>query len=166
MKTNTKIKVVFKTCLTLLEYILQRELVCLYLYLIWYIIFKNFYYLVVPHPTPVLLPGKSHGQRSLVGCSPWGREVGHDWATSLSLFTFMHWRRKWQPAPVLLPGESQGRGGLMGCRLWGHDWSNLAAVLFFYYCCFIDSILAKIYPHIWISLLTGFHSLHFIQFLI
>ena len=25
------------------------------------------------HPTPVLLPGKSHGQRSLVGCSPWGR---------------------------------------------------------------------------------------------
>ena len=36
--------------------------------------------------------------------------VGHDWATSLSLFTFMHWRRKWQPTPVLLPGESQGRG--------------------------------------------------------
>ena len=26
------------------------------------------------HPTPELLPGKSHGQRSLVGCSPWGRE--------------------------------------------------------------------------------------------
>ena len=31
----------------------------------------------------------------------------HDWATSLSLFTFMHWRRKWQPTPVFLPGESQ-----------------------------------------------------------
>ena len=45
--------------------------------------------------------------------------VGHDWATSLSLFTFMHWRRKWQPTPVFLPGESQGRGILMGCRLWG-----------------------------------------------
>ena len=29
---------------------------------------------------------------------------------SLSLFTFMHWRRKWQPTPVFLPGESQGRG--------------------------------------------------------
>ena len=29
---------------------------------------------VLPHPTPVLLPGKSHGQRSLVGCSPWGRK--------------------------------------------------------------------------------------------
>ena len=35
--------------------------------------------------------------------------VGHDWVTSLSLFTFMHWRRKWQPTPVFLPGESQGR---------------------------------------------------------
>ena len=40
--------------------------------------------------------------------------VGHDWATSLSLFTFMHWRRKWQPTPVFLPGESQGRGSLVG----------------------------------------------------
>ena len=37
------------------------------------------------HPTPVLLPGESHGRRSLVGCSPWGLGVGHDWATSLSL---------------------------------------------------------------------------------
>ena len=32
--------------------------------------------------------------------------VGHNWAYSLSLFTFMHWRRKWQPTPVFLPGES------------------------------------------------------------
>ena len=38
------------------------------------------------------------------------RRVGHDWETSLSLFTFMHWRRQWQPAPVFLPRESQGRG--------------------------------------------------------
>ena len=45
--------------------------------------------------------------------------VRHDWATSLSFFTFMHWRRKWQPTPVFLPGESQGRGSLVGCRLWG-----------------------------------------------
>ena len=45
--------------------------------------------------------------------------VRHDWATSLSLFTFMHWRRKWQPTPVFLPGESQGRRSLVGCRLWG-----------------------------------------------
>ena len=45
--------------------------------------------------------------------------VGHDGATSLSLFTFMHWRRKWQPTPVFLPGESQGQGSLLGCRPWG-----------------------------------------------
>ena len=32
--------------------------------------------------------------------------VGHDSATSFLLFTFMHWRRKWQPTPVFLPGES------------------------------------------------------------
>ena len=44
--------------------------------------------------------------------------VGHDWATSISLFTFMQWRRKWQPTPVFLPGESHGRGNLVGCRLW------------------------------------------------
>ena len=47
------------------------------------------------------------------------RRVGHDLATSLSLFTFMHWRRKWQPTPVFLLRESQGRGSLVGCRLWG-----------------------------------------------
>ena len=50
--------------------------------------------------------------------------VGHDWATSLSLFTFMHWRRKWQPTPVFLPRESQGRGSLVGCRLWGRTESD------------------------------------------
>ena len=45
--------------------------------------------------------------------------VGQDSVTSLSLFTFMHWRTKWHPTPVFLPGESQGRGSLVGCRLWG-----------------------------------------------
>ena len=50
--------------------------------------------------------------------------VGHDSAASLSLFTFMHWRRKWQPTPVFLPGESQGQGSLVGCRLWGHTESD------------------------------------------
>ena len=50
--------------------------------------------------------------------------VGHDWATSLSLFIFMHWRRKWQPTPVILPGESQGRGSLVGCHLWGRTESD------------------------------------------
>ena len=50
--------------------------------------------------------------------------VGHDWATSLSLFTFMHWKRKWQPTPVFLPGESQGPWDLMGCHLWGSTESD------------------------------------------
>ena len=50
--------------------------------------------------------------------------VGHDWATLLSLFTFMHWKRKWQPTPVFLPGESQGRGSLVGCRPWGRTESD------------------------------------------
>ena len=50
--------------------------------------------------------------------------VGHDWATSLSLFTFMHWRRKRQPTPVFLPGESQGRGSLVGCCPWGRTESD------------------------------------------
>ena len=57
--------------------------------------------------------------------------VGHDWVTSLSLFTFVHWRRKWQPTPMFLPGESQGRASLVGCRLGSHkvkhNWSDLAA---------------------------------------
>ena len=43
---------------------------------------------------------------------------------SLLLFTFMHWRRKWQPTPVFLPGESQGRGSLVDCRLWGRTESD------------------------------------------
>ena len=50
--------------------------------------------------------------------------VGHNWATSLSLFTFMHWRREWQPTPVFLPGESQGQGSLVGCCLWGRTESD------------------------------------------
>ena len=56
-------------------------------------------------------PGGPQSMRSL--------RVGQDSATSLSLFTFMPWRRKWQPTPVFLPGESQGRGSLMACCLWG-----------------------------------------------
>ena len=43
---------------------------------------------------------------------------------SLSLFTFMHWRRNWQPTPVFLPGESWGQGSLVGCHLWGHTESD------------------------------------------
>ena len=83
------------------------------------------------HPTPALLPEKSHGRRSLVGCSPWGREES-DMTERLqfhfSLFTFMLWRRKWLPTPVFLPGESQGWGSLVGCRLWGCTESDTTEV--------------------------------------
>ena len=47
------------------------------------------------------------------------QRVGRDWATSLSLSTCMHWRRKWQPTPVFLPGEFQGWRSLVGCHPWG-----------------------------------------------
>ena len=50
--------------------------------------------------------------------------VRHDWATSLSLSTFMHWRRKWQPTPEFLPGESHGRRSLVGCSPWGRTESD------------------------------------------
>ena len=78
---------------------------------------------------------------STLACKiPWTEEPGglqsmgslgvrHDWATSLSLFTFMHWRRKWQPTPVFLPGESQGRGSLVGCRLWGRTESDMTEAI-------------------------------------
>ena len=51
--------------------------------------------------------------------------VGHNWATSLSLSTFMYWRRKWQPTPVFLPGESHGRRSLVGCSPWGRTESDM-----------------------------------------
>ena len=80
-----------------------------------------------------------HPLHTLVWRIPWTEEpgglqsmgslgVGHDWATSLSVFTFLHWRRPWQPTPVFLPGESQGRGSLVGCRLWGRTESEMTEV--------------------------------------
>ena len=48
---------------------------------------------------------------------------------SLSLFTFMHWRRNWQPIPLFLPGEFQGWWSLVGCHLWGHTESDMAEVI-------------------------------------
>ena len=44
--------------------------------------------------------------------------VRHDWASSLSLFAFMYWRRKWHPTPVFLPGESQD-GGAWWAAVYG-----------------------------------------------
>ena len=84
------------------------------------------------HPTPVLLPGKSHGRRSLVGCGPWGREESN--TTERLHFHF----------PLSCIGEGDGNplqcsclesprdGGAwwapsMGSHRVGHDWSDLAA---------------------------------------
>ena len=72
-----------------------------------------------------------------------------DGATSLSLFTFMHWRRKWQPTPVSLPGQSQGRRSLVGCRLWGHTESDMteataAAAAVYGVCCSVYAF--HLYP--------------------
>ena len=70
--------------------------------------------------------------------SLWSLRVRQDWATSLSFFTFMHWRRKWQSTPMFLPGESQGQGepgGLpsMGSHRVRHDWSDLAAAAAYFW---------------------------------
>ena len=81
------------------------------------------------HPTPVLLPGKSHGRRSLVGCIPWGREeldttewlhfhgLEKEMATHSSVLA---WR---------IPGTGESSGlPSMGSHRVGHNWSNLAAI--------------------------------------
>ena len=80
------------------------------------------------HPTPVLLPGKSHGQRSLVGCSPWGPEESdttdrlHFHALEKAMATHssvLAWK---------IPGTGEPGGLLsMGSHRVGHDWGDLAA---------------------------------------
>ena len=84
------------------------------------------------HPTPVLLPGKSHGRWSLVGCSPWGR-----WELDTTQWLHFHFslscleKEMATHSSVLacrIPGMAEP-GGLpsMGSHRVGHDWSNLAA---------------------------------------
>ena len=94
--------------------------------------FTNFFcYFYSSGSTTVLEKAVATHCSTLAWKIPWTEEPGglqsmgslrvvHYWATSLSLFTFMHWRRKWQPTPVFLPGESQGQRSLVGCCLWGH----------------------------------------------
>ena len=83
------------------------------------------------HPTPVLLPGKSHGGRSLVGCSPWGLEE-LDMTERLHFHFHFHALEKEMEthSSVLawrIPGMGEP-GGLpsMGSHRVGHDWSDLA----------------------------------------
>ena len=91
----------------------------------------------------VLEEGNGTHSSTLAWRIPWMEEPGrlqsmgsprvrHDWATSLSLFTFMHWRRKWSTHSSALAWRIPGTGepgGLpsMGSHRVGHDWSDLAA---------------------------------------
>ena len=97
--------------------------------------FLNIMWIFTTSSSPMLEKAMAPHPSTLAWKIPWTEEPGglqsmrllrvrHDWATSLSLFTFMHWRRKWQPTPVFLPGESQGRGSLTGFRLWGRTESD------------------------------------------
>ena len=86
------------------------------------------------HPTPVLLPGKCHGQRRLVGCSPWGR-YSRTWLSDFTFtFTFHFHALEKEMAThssVLawrIPGMGEPDGlPSMGSHRVRHDWSNWAA---------------------------------------
>ena len=81
------------------------------------------------HPTPVLLPGKSHGRRSLIGSSPWSRKESD--MTGLSDFTSK--KLLPNPTPVLLPGKSHGWRSLVGCSPWGCSESDVTEGLHFHF---------------------------------
>ena len=107
-------------------------------------------------PAPVLLPGKSHGWRSLVGYSPLGRKE-LDTTEQLHFHFFFQvaqwlrihlpmqetrvqclaqedpWRRKWQPTPAFLPGKSHGWRSLIGYSPWGHKESDMTKRLCFHF---------------------------------
>ena len=79
------------------------------------------------HPTPVFLPGKSHGWRSLVGCSPWGLEEWLHFHFSLSCIG------EGNGNPLQCSCLENPRDGgawwaaIYGSHRVGHDWSDLAA---------------------------------------
>ena len=83
------------------------------------------------HPTPVLLPGKSHGQRSLVGCSPWGREESDTTEQLHFHFSLSCVERNGNPLQYSCLENPRDRGAwwaaVMGSHRVGHDWSDLAA---------------------------------------
>ena len=95
-------------------------------------------------PAPLEEKAMAPNSSTLAWRIPWMKEPGrlqsmgsprvrHDWATSLSLFTFMHWRKKWQPTPVLLPGKSHGQRSLVGCSPWGREDSDTTEGLRFHF---------------------------------
>ena len=104
----------------------------------WLLLFKVIFVSSSPacqrgqwYPTPVLLPGKSHGRRSLVGCSPWGR-----WESDMTERLHFHFSLSCigegnGNSSVLawrIPGTGEpGRLSSMGSHRVGHDWSDLGA---------------------------------------
>ena len=67
-------------------------------------------------PTPVLLPGESRGQRSLVGCCPWGRTESD--TTEATWHACLHWRRKCPSTPEFCL-ENPGDGGPWRAAAYG-----------------------------------------------
>ena len=97
------------------------------------VIFEMFRDLIQSNTEKAMAPHS----RTLAWKIPWMEEpgglpsmaslrVGHDWGTSLSLFTFMHCRRKWQPTPVFLL-ENPRDGGAWWAAVYGvaQSWTRL-----------------------------------------
>ena len=87
------------------------------------------------HPTPLLLPGKSHGWRSLVGCSPWVAKSWPRLSDFTSTFHFHALEKEMATHSSVLAWRVPGTGkpgGLpsMGSHRVGHDWSDLAVINF------------------------------------
>ena len=79
--------------------------------------------------TPVLLPGNAHGQRSLVGCSPWGREESD--TTERLHFHFSLsciGEGNGDPLQCSCLENPRDRGSLVGCHLWGCIESDMSEV--------------------------------------
>ena len=113
---------------------------------VWYShLFKHFPQFVVIHTVKVYKAMAPHSG-TLAWKIPWTEEPGrlqsmgslrvwHNWATSLSLFTFMHWRRKWLTHSSTLAWRIPGMGepgGLpsMGSHRVRRNWSDLAAAAY------------------------------------
>ena len=78
--------------------------------------------------TPVLLPGKSHGQQSLVGYSAWGHEES-DTTDGLHFHFSLSCTGEGNGNPLQYSSlENPRDGSLVGCRLWGRTESDTTDV--------------------------------------
>ena len=112
-------------------------------------VFAHTYWRRQWHPTPVLLPGKSHGWRSLVGCSPWGREES-DTTERLPFHFSLFCIGEGNGNPLQCSCLENPRDGgawwllSMGSHRVGHDRSDLAAAAaahtYTQYCLYFQSL--------------------------